>query len=88
MSTVILIVGSALGDPCREAGQYLQAYSNYAGRGIITTTLDKARALRFADLAAALAFWKQTNETHPLRPDGKPNRPLTAFTVTFESIEA
>jgi hypothetical protein len=25
--------------------------------------------------------WKRTSKTHPRRPDGKPNRPMTAFTV-------
>lgn len=34
--------------------------------------------------AEALAVWQ---EAHGLRPDGKPNRPLTAFTVSLDQVE-
>jgi hypothetical protein len=43
--------------------------------------------MRFADLAAAVACWKRQSTVRPLRPDGKPNRPLTAFTITFDQVE-
>lgn len=43
----------------------------------LVTTPDRDKAL---DLSPdqAIALWRQD---HGLRPDGKPNRPLTAFTV-------
>lgn len=49
-------------------------------------TMDPAKALRFDTAADALAFWKQTSRVVPMRPDGKPNRPLTALTVTVEQL--
>lgn len=28
-----------------------------------------------------MAFWKTTSRVNPIRADGRPNRPLTAFTI-------
>lgn len=39
--------------------------------------------MEFADLAAALEFWRTTSVVRPRRPDGEPNRPLTCLTITF-----
>lgn len=47
----------------------------------------KAEALRFADVGAALECWRLISTTRPLRPDGKPNRPLSAMTLTLETVE-
>jgi hypothetical protein len=57
------------------------------GRGHLRVTNNKGDAKQFADLEAALEFWKQQSKRLPLRPDGKPNRPLTAFTITFERTD-
>ena len=57
------------------------------GRGEVFVTTLKQEAKQFADLEAALEFWKQQSKRMPLRPDGKPNRPLTAFSITFESVD-
>jgi hypothetical protein len=46
--------------------------------GILRTSPDPAEALKFKDAKAALEFWRWQNG---IRPDGKPNRPLMAFTV-------
>ena len=73
-----------------DRGAYLQEYDpEFAGgRGKAVWTRDKARAKRFADMGAALAEWKRQSKTMPLRPwDGHPNRPLTAYTITFETVE-
>lgn len=40
-----------------------------------------AQALRFRSAAEAMMCWRLQSKTVPLRPDGKPNRPLTALTV-------
>jgi hypothetical protein len=29
-----------------------------------------------------MSDWKRESTTHPTRDDGRPNRPMTAFTVT------
>jgi len=49
--------------------------------GTFGVTSDPARALRFTDGASAMAFWRQPSARTPKRPDGKPNCPLTKFTV-------
>lgn len=64
-------------------GQYLQAYNHDAhqGRGEADWTRDPAAALNFPDPGAAQAAWSGQSTLVPLRPDGKPNRPLTAYTI-------
>jgi hypothetical protein len=51
------------------------------GRGNTLITPDPQRAKRFETNAQAFEFWRQQSKAVPLRPDGKPNRPLTAYTV-------
>lgn len=53
----------------------------YDGRGSVTATTDPARAKRFETIDAALEEWRRQSVVRPRRPDGKPNRPLTAFTA-------
>jgi hypothetical protein len=64
---------------------YLQAYdpdrNRYAGH--IELTPHKAQAMQFADFSRATEVWRQTSRTMPTRPDGRPNRPLTAFSASF-----
>lgn len=55
------------------------------GRGHVGWTTDPAKAMRFADIGAAMTAWRMPSTTHPLRDDGKPNRPMTAFTVMAEA---
>jgi len=64
-------------------GQYLESFDVEAhdGHGTATWTADLARAMRFEDLASAIAAWQSRSATRPLREDGRPNRPLTAFHV-------
>jgi hypothetical protein len=47
---------------------------------------DPGKAKRFLSFAEAAEFWKTQSKTVPYRPDGKPNRPLTAFTVEIVVI--
>lgn len=54
------------------------------GRGSATWTVDRAEAKQFADFIAAFEFWRAQSTKRPLREDGEPNRPLTAFTCSFE----
>lgn len=70
-------------------GAYLAAFDPEAfeGRGHAAWTTDLALAQRFEDAAEALTFWKTVPKCRPLRPDGKPNRPLTAFTITVQRLE-
>ncbi len=50
----------------------------------IVTTPDREKAKVFETFEQAHACWTQVCEREPVRPDGKPNRPLTAFTVAIE----
>jgi hypothetical protein len=66
-------------------GQYLASYDPEAhgGRGSATWTPDPAKAMTFGDARAAFESWQQVPRSRPVRPDGKPNHPLTAFTVAI-----
>jgi hypothetical protein len=80
--TVIKCEG--MGSPFVEGprGQFLVAYDNKTGES--DWSYDKSQALRFAGKFEAFQFCMQILESDPIRPDGKPNRPLTAFTVLIE----
>ena len=49
---------------------------------------DESKALLFETKMDAWKFWAQTLQTDPIRPDGQPNRPLTAFSVMIEEVKA
>jgi hypothetical protein len=75
--------------PLPQSGQFLRDFDFEAhdGQGEIDTTTDIALAKRFDDVAAALAFAHRSPACRPTRPDGRPNRPLTATTWQFRSVE-
>jgi hypothetical protein len=81
---VIQLVALANGAPSVNAGEYILDYQPI-GRGILTSTPDRARAKRFPDSAHAHAYWRQA---HGVRSDGQPNRPLTAWTVEIASADS
>jgi len=70
-------------------GQYLKSYdpNAHGGRGTAEWTVDIAKAMVFPNPTALLRFWKQISKVQPIRPDGKPNRPLTAFSILVEPSE-
>ena len=79
----------------RDAGEkslgYLRSFGPEAAvvagaypTGEATFTAEVADALRFASRSEAFDFWRQLSKTCPRRPDGQPNRPLTAFSINFE----
>jgi hypothetical protein len=59
-------------------------YGSFGGKVILTT--NRVKALRFPDKATAMVAWSQQSLRIRLRPDGRPNRPLTAFTVEVEPV--
>jgi hypothetical protein len=71
-----------------DEGDYLKSYDPDAhdGFGHSEWTSDPAEALTFDNATDALALWKQPSTVRPLRPDGKPNRPLTAVSITVERL--
>lgn len=53
--------------------------------GATRLTIHRDRAKRFPSFIDASAAWNTVSKRCPLRPDGRPNKPLTAFTVEFEN---
>ena len=67
---------------------YLAAFDVDAhdGRGHTSLTVYIDHAMRFATAADALAAWERQSAVRPIRPDGKPNRPLSAYTIEIERV--
>jgi hypothetical protein len=94
---VIQLIGCNAGETPFD-GQYLKEYDpdrpGIDPRGIpmlahIVATPFKGEAMRFPDAISAWDYWKQTSRTYPIREyDGRPNRPLTAFTITVIPVGA
>ncbi len=57
----------------------------HGGKGHVTLSTMQADAMRFADAGVALDYWKRPSTVDPIR-DGKPNRPLTAYTVQIMTV--
>jgi len=71
-----------------KLGPYLRFYDPEAddGRGRWKWTGNKKLARVFANEMEAMECWRSVPRCHPVREsDGKPNRPLTQFNVTFEA---
>jgi hypothetical protein len=79
-----------LTNPPPPTGAWLESYDPSAanGRGVVAWTTDAAKAARFPSPQAAFRAWRSSPRCHPTRPDGKPNRPLTAYTVAIEPLPA
>lgn len=64
-------------------GRYLKSMdfdaNNGWGDAVFTDNTDEA--MIFKSPQEALGFWSTQSKIEPLRPDGKPNKPMTAFTV-------
>jgi len=80
----------AMGDPPDEPyGKYLAAVDLEAQRrdvwAVATWTADKAGAMVFPTFREAFECWRQVSPHWPVRGDGKPNRPLTLWSVTWEN---
>lgn len=85
---LIRIVGLVQGSSSPFDGQYLKEYDPTrsgvdADGGYmlvhVAATDDPDEALRFADAVAARREWMRWDGN--MRPDGKPSRPLTAFSI-------
>ena len=88
--TVIIVRGLINGGATGFDNQYVVEFD--AGRdGIeplsglpiichLVTTPDIDKATRFP-FAEAVGLWRSVDPRIPVRPDGKPNRPFTAFSI-------
>jgi hypothetical protein len=86
MRAVIQIQGLANGEPSGADGQYVKSYTpdGNEGAGDLELTRHRGQAKRYASKAEAMDDWKRVSSTHPTRSDGRPNRPMSAFTVLIE----
>jgi len=88
---VLQQVGTLVVDPDEPLGEkaYLQEYDPEAhdGMGFVLWTDSIEQALLFDDPAAHWALWRRVPQNRPLRDDGLPNRPLTAFTIEVIPVE-
>ena len=75
--------------PSEHAGRYVLRYDPdaHAGLGQVWSTAELGEAIHFPVYADAMRFYLQVSTVKPLRDDGKPNRPLTAFTVGILPVE-
>ena len=82
----ILVIGIAGREQFVGDVRYLQSYDVDAagGRGVVKLTTDRKRAMLFSSHETAWAAWSMQSSVQPLRDDGKPNRPLTAYNVIIE----
>lgn len=79
----IRIITLTVGGHSDFDGQYVKQYDPtfhpqgepYDG-GLLVVTPNRDEARQFESTAEALAYWRQS---HGIREDGQPNRPLTAF---------
>jgi hypothetical protein len=83
---VLRVIARADGMPDSNVGRFVRGFDpDYLqGRGLLVTTEHRHRAHRFDTNAAAFTFWQQESRVQPIRADGKPNRPLTAYTMSIE----
>jgi hypothetical protein len=85
VTTVIRCLALANGEP-GPSGQFLEKYDVTSGFSEWTPNLERAQ--RFETRGEAVAMWQSVLPSQPTRPwDGKPNRPLTAFTCEFVDVE-
>jgi hypothetical protein len=85
---VIRIVSDALGQRTHFDGLYVSKFDPDAhqGRGEVRASRELKDALTFESHESAHTFWKQSSKVQPWRPDGKPNRPLTAYNVILVQV--
>jgi hypothetical protein len=86
---VIRILADAGGRPTEHAGRYVMKYDPdfKGGLGFVGTTLDRSEALRFPSHSEAWQCWNSVSKVRPRRDDGRPNKPMTSYTVMVEPYE-
>ena len=88
MTTIIKCQGFANGSCCPVKGQYVETFDHnaYNGLGYGTFTTDPTKAMKFQELSEAMDFWNKVSTAHPMRGDGRPNKPMTAMHALFEKL--
>lgn len=86
---LVKALGFARDKPCSFAGQFLEWYDPDADENgpIAAWTSDLDKAKKFETTEDALAEWHRVRTVDPVRPDGKPNKPLTAISIEIVPID-
>lgn len=86
---VMICEGWANGAPCELVGQYLEWYDPNlpADKPLAGWTNDPRKAIGFKNTKEAIEMWQRVRDVDPVRPDGKPNRPLTAFSISVANVD-
>lgn len=81
------------GTPVPRPGEWLRWFDYDASdegndypTGNGDTTPNPAEAFPFATVEQAWEAWKRPSQKTPRRPDGKPNRPMTALTIEVSPL--
>lgn len=79
---VIRSIGLADGRPMHN-GEFLSFWDpdGNNGRGLFVWTPDPNKAAKYTTKAQVVEEYLLPSLSVPLRPDGEPNRPLTAFSI-------
>jgi len=92
MNVVLKIITNAAPDLIATPefdGKYIVSFADTPdGHGVLRVSGKQSEAKVFATSSEAIDFWRQPSSFVPLRPDGEPNRPLTAFTIEIEALHA
>jgi hypothetical protein len=67
-------------------GDWVVEWNPHTEWGVLglSSTRERSKAKRFAHHADVFRQWKTTSIIQPVRPDGRPNRPLTAVSIEIE----
>jgi hypothetical protein len=89
MPAIMRVIGFANGAPCLVKNQWLKTFDfeDNFGVGYGEFTDDPAEAIKFENAGALMEFWKRPSKVRPLRADLRPNRPLTAASVTIDYVD-
>lgn len=84
----IKIICDALGNATSFDGMFVKSFDPDAmwGRGKVVATPHADEAMKFETTIEAHAFWAQVSKVQPYRTDGKPNRPLTAYSIEMSRV--
>lgn len=86
---IIRIIGLVNGQRSPYDNQYVSRFDFDGcgpGEANLKTTPLPQNAMQFDSAVDAWDFWKTVDPRQPLRPDGQPNRPMTAFTVSIDPV--
>ena len=88
---VMKLEGLIDGPPTEFDGEYLKRYDpGYGppGECLLDTVKDPRHAKKYPDVLKLLEEWNRVDPRQPVRADGLPNKPLTAFSVSAEPYPA